>query len=89
MSEFSLRRFLILLVAVLGGLIFLLTYLPVVTASVVFLGGGVLILYVGIKGLRKGSVAINARTKFATYDRSNNPIEFWFHCCPTGLRFEE
>ena len=79
MSEFSWRRFLILLVSVLGGLVLLFTYLPVITGCVVVSGFGFLISRAGITGLRKGFVSINARTKFVTYERSNDPIEFWFY----------
>lgn len=79
MSQFSLRRFLILLVSVLGGLALLLTYLPVVTVCMVFMASGCFILRAGVNGLRKGYIRINARTQCVTYDRSNNPIEFWFY----------
>lgn len=77
--EFSFRRFLILLVAVLGGLYFLFTFLPSVTGFVVLFGGCVFIFYVGIGALRKGCISINARTRFVNYTRTDNPVAFWFY----------
>ncbi|HEY5233986.1 MAG TPA: hypothetical protein VIK35_10680 [Verrucomicrobiae bacterium] len=79
-SEFSFRRFIILLVTVLGGLYLLFTYLRVVAASIGLMAlGYVLILRPGIRALRKGSVSINARTKFVIYTRADNPVEYWLY----------
>ncbi len=78
-SEFSFGRFLILLTAVIGGLYLLFTYLRVVAGCIIIFGVGIFFFYIGFKALRKGSVSINARTKFVTYTRTNNPIEFWFY----------
>jgi hypothetical protein len=72
-------RIFTLLVIMLVAWVLLFIYAPVIAACIGLLGIAALILRAGINGLRKGSVSINARTKFVTYNRSNNPIEFWFY----------
>jgi len=67
----------ILIALVTWVLIFIFS--PVVAASIGILAIALFILRAGIIGLRNGYVSINARTKFVTYDRSINPIEFWFY----------
>ena len=59
--------------------ILLLRYLAGLGACLTFLAIGVFLLYGAFAALRRGSIGINARTRFVVYGRRNNPIEFWFY----------
>jgi hypothetical protein len=78
-SDFSFRRFLILLVMVLGGLYFFLFYLPRLTEFIFSLTIGAFALYSSVVALRRGYVTINTRANIVTYTRDSNPVEFWFY----------
>ena len=78
-SGFSFRRFLILLVMVLGGLYFFFFCLPRFTGFIVFQTIGIFLLNTCVVALRKGYVRINTQAKIVTYTRGDNPVEFWFY----------
>lgn len=78
-SEFSFRRFLILLGMVLGGIYVFLFHLPRLTGFILFMVIGVFVLSTSVAALRKGYLRINARTRFVTYMRAENPVAFWFY----------
>ena len=78
-SEFSFRRFLILLGMVLGGIYVFLFHLPRLTGFIFFMMIGVFVLSTSVIGLRKGYFTLNVRTKFLTYARADNPVAFWFY----------
>ena len=60
------------------GLLLCFTF-PLIAFLIVFTGGGFLILFVGIRALKKGSIGINTRTKLVVYNRQDNPLEYWFY----------
>src|SRR6059058_2273223 len=66
----------------LGGIftfVLLLIFFPGIAALLAFLAAGTWGLYGGCGGLRRGSIAINARVRFMVYTREANPAEFWFY----------
>lgn len=78
-SEFSFRRFLILLATVLGALYLSLNYTPRLTVFIFILIIGIFFLGIAIAALRDGYVKINAQAKIVTYSQSDNPLVFWFY----------
>lgn len=65
---------------VLGIFAFILLALlfPFMAGFIAFLVCGFWVFYGAWDGLRRGSIAINARVRFALYTRQGNPAKYWF-----------
>ena len=66
-------------IAIIGFVILAFNYFPTILGAVVLLALAALVIFIGIDAWRRGSIAINARTKFVVYYRDRNPVAFWFY----------
>jgi hypothetical protein len=56
-----------------------------VVLSVLVLAGGVFVLSMSMRGLRRGVIVINAKGSIRTYERRNSPVMFWFYVILFGV----
>jgi len=65
--------------------VLLLKYKPMACYFVYTMAIGFYFLYYGFNALRKGEIDIRSYTRYSTYNRRNNPIEFWLYIFIFGV----